>query len=92
MIISRVTIENKEEMIKVTLIARTSDAFLLCESRDSMVGNYENIRSNIKKILVNEKIRSGEIEFVEFDNSSYIQYSPITKPPLCQRHHVRHRL
>ena len=69
----RVEIINNDPMIKATLIARTRDAFLLCESNDSMVTRYEEMRVKAKKLLGNEKTRSGEIEFVEFDNSSFVQ-------------------
>jgi hypothetical protein len=60
-------------MIKATFIARTSDAFLLCEYYDKLISNYADIRAKSKKILGLEKSRQSDIEFVDLDSQTYIQ-------------------
>ena len=60
-------------MIKACFIARTSDAFLLCEYNDSMVANYADLRTKSKKLIQSERTREGDVEFVGVDNQSYVK-------------------
>jgi hypothetical protein len=58
-------------MIKAVCIARTSDAFVLCEFNDSMVDNYPDMRPKAKKLLQSDKTRFGDIDFIEIDSQTY---------------------
>lgn len=60
-------------MFKAVFIARASDGFLLCEYKNDMVTDYAELRSNSKRMLQNEKIRMGEVEFVDLNRESYVK-------------------